>query len=61
MYTTDSEWAYVMNYKHYREIEDEKAKHPLEDRTCDPALRNLMRRAALLVSFSRLPAPWYSG
>ena len=25
MYTTDSEWAYVMNYKHYCEIEDEKS------------------------------------
>ena len=24
MYTTDSEWAYVMNYKHYCEIEDKK-------------------------------------
>ena len=29
MYTTDSEWANVINYKHYRKIEDEKAKRPL--------------------------------
>ena len=31
MYTTDSEWAYVMNYKHYCEIEDEKEKF-IEDK-----------------------------
>ena len=26
MCTTDSEWAFVTNYKHYREIEDGKAR-----------------------------------
>ena len=29
MYTTDSEWANVINYKHYRKIQDEKVKRPL--------------------------------
>ena len=30
MYTTDSEWAHVMNYKNYHitKIEDKKAKRP---------------------------------
>ena len=36
MYTKGSEWAYVMNYNHYREIEDEKPKRPLADSNPQP-------------------------
>ena len=53
MFTTDSEWANVMNYKHYRKIEDEKAKRPLVG--FEPA--TLTGRLQHCASSARFPGP----
>ena len=64
MYTTDSEWAYVMNNKHYCEIEDEKGKRPLGDsnpRPCAPQFDASSGSSGLVLPASGALVQWLIG